>query len=334
MGINLRDLIIKHPIELGDLKGKKLAVDAFNIIFQFLSSIRQADGMPLKDSKGNVTSHLSGLFYRTTNLLEAGILPCFVFDGKAPEEKQATQEAREEVREGARQKYAAALEKGELEEARKYAQQTSKLTGEMINEAKELLTAMGVSWVQAMSEGEAQCSYMARKGHVWAAASQDYDALLYGAGRLVRNLSISGKKKVSNTLKYERTQIEIIDLAETLNYLGVDIDLFIKMALLIGTDYNPGGVSGIGPKTALKVIREGKFDEYADKIPKWKKLFDLFKNPLVTTDYKLDWKQPDEKKIKEILVGRHDFKEDRITSTLKRIAGKADETGQKGLGEF
>ncbi|MBI2041165.1 MAG: flap endonuclease-1 [DPANN group archaeon] len=334
MGINLKDLVIKHPIELADLKGKKLAVDAFNAIFQFLSSIRQADGTPLKDSHGNVTSHLSGLFYRTINLIEAGIMPCFVFDGKAPEEKQATQEAREAVREGARQKYAAALEKGELAEAKKYAQQTSKLTGEMISESKELLDAMGLPWVQAMSEGEAQCSYMAKKGHVWAAASQDYDSILYGATRLVRNLSISGKRKIANTLKLQKVQLEMIDLSETLNYLGFDIDSFIKMALLIGTDYNPGGVSGIGPKTALKVIREGKFDEYAEKIPSWKKLFDLFKNPLVTTDYKLDWKAPDEKKLKEILVDRHDFKEDRIDAALKRIAGKEDERKQKGLGEF
>ncbi|MBI4095724.1 MAG: flap endonuclease-1 [DPANN group archaeon] len=332
MGINLKDLVIKHPIQLEDLKGKKLAVDAFNIIFQFLSSIRQADGTPLKDSKGNVTSHLSGLFYRTANFLEAGIMPCFVFDGKAPEEKQATQEAREAVREGAREKYAAALEKGELAEAKKYAQQTSRLTGEMINEAKELLDAMGVPWVQALAEGEAQCSYMAKKGHVWAAASQDYDALLYATPRLIRNLSISGKKKIANTLKYEKTQIEMIDLAECLNYLAMDIDSLIKAALLIGTDYNPGGVQGIGPKTALKVVREKKFDEYAEKIPNWKKLFDLFKNPLVTTDYKLDWKQPDEKKLKEILVDRHDFKEDRLASTVKRITGI--DRGQKGLGEF
>ncbi len=332
MGINLKDLVIKHPIELEDLKGKKLAVDAFNTIFQFLSIIRQPDGAPLKDSHGNVTSHLSGLFYRTTNLLEAGIMPAFVFDGKAPEEKQATQEAREQVRAEAREKHAEAIEKGNLEEAKKYAQQTSRLTGEMIAESKELLDAMGVPWVQALSEGEAQCAYITKKGHVWATASQDYDALLYGTPRLVRNLSISGKKKIAGTLKYQKVSIELIDLAETLNFLGMDIDSLIKVALLIGTDYNPGGVAGIGPKTALKVVREGKFSEYEAKIPNWKRLFSLFKDAPATTDYSLNWKQPDEKKVKEILVGRHDFKEDRVASTLKRITGI--DRGQKGLGEF
>lgn len=333
MGVNLRELVLKHKIELEDLKGKKLAVDAFNILYQFLSTIRQADGSLLTDSKGNVTSHLSGFFYRTINLLEAGALPCFVFDGKAPEEKARVQESRELIREEARKKHAEAIDKEDLEEARKFAQQTSRLTKEMISESKELISAMGLPWVQAPAEGEAQAAYMCRKGDVWAVASQDYDALLFAAQRLVRNLTISQKKKVAGKEAYTKTEIELIDLSETLNYLQMDIDGFVRMALLIGTDYNPGGVSGIGPKTAIKVIREGKFDDYKSQIHGGSdKLKNLFLKPYIIKDYDLNWTKPNPDKIKEILVSRHDFSEERVDAALKRIEAGAEK--QKGLGDF
>lgn len=330
MGVNLRELLIKHKIELEALNGKKLAIDAFNTIYQFLSIIRQPDGTPLMDSKGNVTSHLSGLFYRTINLMEAGAKPVFVFDGKAPLEKIETQISREEIREEARMKHKEALAAGEIEEARKYAQQTSRLTKEMIQESKELISAMGLPWVQAIAEGEAQAAYMCLKGDVWAVVSQDYDSLLFAATRLVRNLTISGRRKQDS--KTVAVEPELIELAECLNFLGFDIEKLVELALLIGTDYNPGGISGIGPKTALKVIREKKFSEYASKIPNVHRLKQLFLKPAILTDYDLEWKAPNAEKIKEILVKRHEFSEDRIDTALKRLA-KAP-IHQKGLGDF
>jgi len=330
MGVNLRDLLIKHKIELEDLNGKKIAIDAFNTLYQFLSIIRQPDGQPLMDSKGNVTSHLSGLFYRTINLLEVGAKPVFVFDGKAPFEKVSVQVSREEIREQARAKHAEALAAGQLEEARKYAQQTSRLTREIIQESKELISAMGLPWVQAMAEGEAQAAYMCRKGDVWAVASQDYDALLFATTRLVRNLTISGRRKVDS--KTVAVEPELIDLAECLNFLGIDIEKLVELALLIGTDYNPGGVQGIGPKTALKVIKEGKFSDYSDKIPNVDRLKQLFLKPTIVTDYSLEWKAPNPKKIKEILVEKHEFSEERVDIALKRL--EKTPVNQKGLSDF
>ena len=329
MGVNLRELLIKHQIELDALSGKKIAIDAFNVLFQFLATIRQADGKPLTDSKGNVTSHLSGLFYRTINLLEAGVKPVFVFDGKAPMEKAAVQEEREAIREEARAKFAEALEKGELEEARKFAQQTSRLTRDMVQEAKELISAMGLPWVQAMAEGEAQAAFMCLKGDVWAVASQDYDSLLFAAPRLIRNLTISGKRK--QNAKMIDVEMELIDLSECLNFHSMDIERLVELALLIGTDYNPGGVQGIGPKTALKVIKERKFSEYVDKIHNWQRLKQLFLKPITSTDYVLEWKAPDAGEIKEILVERHGFSSDRIDVAIKRIQQK---NAQAGLSDF
>jgi flap endonuclease-1 len=330
MGVNIRDLLIKHKIKLEDLSGKKLAIDAFNQLYMYLSVIRQPDGQPLMDSKGNVTSHLSGLFYRTINLLEVGAKPVFVFDGKAPFEKVSVQVSREEIREQARAKHAEALAAGQLEEARKYAQQTSRLTREIIQESKELISAMGLPWVQAMAEGEAQAAYMCRKGDVWAVASQDYDALLFATTRLVRNLTISGRRKVDS--KTVAVEPELIDLAECLNFLSIDIEKLVELALLIGTDYNPGGVQGIGPKTALKVIKEGKFSDYSDKIPNVDRLKQLFLKPTIVTDYSLEWKAPNPKKIKEILVERHEFSEERVDIALKRL--EKTPISQKGLGDF
>ncbi|MEK6923104.1 MAG: flap endonuclease-1 [Nanoarchaeota archaeon] len=323
MGVNLKDLAIKHNLELKDLAGKKIAIDAYNVIYQFLSTIRQYDGTPLMDKNGNVTSHLSGLFYRTVNLMEAGIFPTFVFDGKAPIEKQAVQEARREIRETAREKYKEALERGDKEEARKYAQQTSRLTPAMIQESKELIRAMGLPWVQALSEGEAQAAYMCNKGDVWAVASQDYDTLLFAAPRLIRNLSISRKKDVN---------IEIIDLIETLNHLHLDISGLVDIGLLVGTDYNVGGVSGIGPKNALKIVQEHKFNQYKNKIISYTTLKNLFLQPIVNKDYELVWNSPDARKIKEILVDRHGFTEDRIDAAIKRMTCR--DVKQKGLGDF
>ncbi len=330
MGVNLRDILIKHKFELKDLNGKKIAIDAFNTLYQFLSIIRQPDGQPLMDSKGNVTSHLSGLFYRTLNLLEVGAKPVFVFDGKAPIEKVSVQVSREEIREQARAKHAEALAAGQMEEARKYAQQTSRLTREIIQESKELVSAMGLPWVQAMAEGEAQAAYMCRKGDVWAVASQDYDALLFATTRLIRNLTISGRRKQDS--KTVAVEPELIDLSECLNFLSFDVKKLVELALLIGTDYNPGGVSGIGPKTALKVIKEGKFADYSDRIPNVERLKQLFLKPTILTDYSLEWKAPNKEKIKEILVHRHEFSEERIDIALKRLEKAPG--NQKGLGDF
>ena len=323
MGVNLKDLVIKRNIELNDLADKKIAIDAYNVIYQFLSTIRQYDGTPLMDKNGNVTSHLSGLFYRTINLMEAGIFPAFVFDGKAPIEKQAVQEARREIRETAREKQQEALERGDKEGARKYAQQTSRLTPGMIQEAKELIRAMGLPWVQALSEGEAQASYMCNKGDVWAVASQDYDTLLFAAPRLIRNLSVSRKPEV---------KIELIDLTEMLTKLQLDISGLVDIGLLVGTDYNVGGVSGIGPKTALKIAQEHKMKQYESKINSYTTLKNLFLQPIVNKDYELNWTSPNVKKIKEILVERHGFAEDRIDAAIKRMTGR--DVKQKGLGDY
>ncbi|MHA1595371.1 MAG: flap endonuclease-1 [Candidatus Baldrarchaeia archaeon] len=326
MGVKLTDIVKGQEIELETLRGKVIALDAYNALYQFLAIIRLRDGSPLKDSRGRITSHLNGLFYRTINLIEIGIKPVYVFDGKPPELKEAEIKRRRKIREEAIKKYEEALKRGDLEAARKYAQQTATLKEEMANQAKELLNLMGVPWVQAPSEGEAQAAYMAQKGHVFACGSQDYDSLLFGSPRLVRNISITGKRKLPGKNIYVEIKPEIIELEKVLSSLGISREQLIDMAILIGTDYNPDGVKGIGPKRALEIIKKyGSLEKALKYLPSAEfpvnplKIRELFLNPEVTDDYELKWHEPDIEGIVDFLCGSFDFSEDRVRKALDRL---------------
>ncbi|KPU62718.1 flap endonuclease-1 [Thermococcus sp. EP1] len=331
MGVPIGELVSKKELELENLNGRKVAIDAFNAIYQFLSTIRQRDGTPLMDSKGRITSHLSGLFYRTINLTEAGIKPVYVFDGKPPEFKKKELEKRAEAREEAREKWELALARGDLEEAKKYAQRASKVNELLIEDAKKLLELMGIPWVQAPSEGEAQAAYMASKGDVWASASQDYDSLLFGTPKLVRNLTITGRRKLPGKDVYIEVKPELILLEDVLNGLKLTREKLIELAILVGTDYNPGGIKGLGPKKALEIVRHSK-----DPLLKYQKTSDVdlyaikefFLNPPVTNEYKLEWKMPDEEGVLRFLCDEHDFSEERVKNGLERLK-KAIKAGRQ-----
>ncbi len=330
MGVDLRELIPesarRHIHDLRELSGKVIALDAYNALYQFLSAIRQPDGTPLMDSKGRITSHLSGLFYRTINLVEYGIKPLYVFDGKPPEIKAAEIEKRRAVKEEAEKKYREALAQGRAEEARKYAQIASKLTNEMVEDAKRLLTAMGIPWIQAPSEGEAQAACITAKGDAWATGSQDYDSLLFGAPRLVRNLTMHGKRKLPGKDVYVEIKPEVIELDKVLKALGITREQLIDIAILIGTDYNPDGVPGVGPKTALKIIKAyGSLEKALKTIPSSVfpvdplKIKDIFLNPPCIYDYRVEWREPDESAVIQILVEEHDFSKERVQNALQRL---------------
>lgn len=341
MGVNLKDLLIRKEIEISDLKNKIIVFDGFNILYQFLSSIRAPDGSFLTDSHGNVTSHLIGLFSRTCRFLEHGIKPVFVFDGEVPELKRAERERRKAIKIEAQKKFAEAVKKEDIEEMRKFAARTTVLSEDMIDSAKELLDLFGIPCIQAPSEGEAQASYMVKKGDGWAVGSQDYDSLLYGASRLIQNLSIEGKRKIKGALGYKKVSPEIIDLKENLHNLQISQDQLLILAILVGTDYNKGGIKGIGPKKALAFVKEYKsnHDALFSKV-KWNDFFDLswqdvyntFKKMPVTDDYKLKWRSIDTSKMVDFLVKEHDFDANRVAKSLDMIKDKSPT--QKGLLEF
>ncbi|MBD3312708.1 flap endonuclease-1 [archaeon] len=332
MGVDLKDLVPRSNVSIDDLEGKKLGVDAFNWLYQFLSIIRQRDGTPLKDSKGRVTSHLTGLFYRTAKLLEAGVKLCYVFDGKPPEFKKVTA-SRVKRRKKARKAYEKAKAAGDYEKAYSKAMQSSRLTSQMVIDAKKLLEAFGLPVIQAPSEGEAQAAFMTLKGDLYAAATQDYDAVLFGAPRVIRNLNITGRRRRGNA--YVSVSPELVLFDEVLKETSLSHEELVTLAVLIGTDYNPGGVKGIGPKRGLKLVKEHGVDAWKEVNWDWDinppDIIGFFMNPPVLSDYELSWRAPDKDKIIKLLVDDYEFSRDRISSTLKKVMKAA---GQAGLGEF
>ena len=340
MGVAFKDLIISKEIELEDLKNKIVILDAYNVLYQFLTTIRSRDGALLMDSKGNITSHLVGLFSRTASLIQKDIKLVFVFDGKPPELKQKTREGRNAAKLEAEKKFLEAQKKDDKEEMKKYASRTSRLSKEMVDEAKELVSLLGLPVVQAPSEGEAQAAYMVRKNKGFAVASQDFDALVHGATKLARNLSISGKRK--NQAGYKTIKPELIDLSENLNNLGIDQNQLITLAMIIGTDYNPGGIKGTGPKNALKLVKqhkdldllfkEVKWDDYFDF--SWEEVYYLIKKIPTTDKYKLEWDNINNEKIKEMLVDKYEFSEQRVENTLEKLKKETSKKQQKSLGDF
>lgn len=255
MGTDIGELLKKRQVEISELSHKIVAIDAYNTLYQFLSIIRQRDGTPLKDSKGNITSHLSGILYRMTSLMEEGIKPVFVFDGKPSHLKDRTIEKRTADRENAKIKWEEAKEKGLAEEAYMYAQASSKVTRKIADDSRKLLLAMGIPWVDAPSEGEAQAAHMVTTGNANYVASQDYDSLLFGAPAVVRNLTITGKRKLPKKNIFVDVKPEIMTLEENLTELGIDRSQLLDIALCVGTDYN-AGLEKIGPKKALKLVKE------------------------------------------------------------------------------
>ncbi len=232
----------KSEISISELKNKIIVIDASLYMYQFLATIRQADGSLLTDSHGNVTSHLVGLFSRSTNLMEQGIKLIFCFDGKPPKLKEHERERRKDIKIKATAEYEVAKEREDLEAMKKYASRTSKLTGEMVQEAKELISALGIPIVQAPCEGEAQASFLVKNKDAYAVSTNDADVLLFGAPRLVKNLSVSQKKKLPGKSAYTATKPEMIVLGDALQELGIKQDQLIALAMLVGTDYIYGGI--------------------------------------------------------------------------------------------
>jgi len=339
MGLQISEIIPRKEIELKDLKRKVIAVDGFNTIYQFLSTIRQPDGTPLRDKHKKITSHLSGLFYRNINLLKQGIKLIYVFDGKPHELKTKEIEKRQQAKEEAKEKYEQAKAKEDIGAMRKYSAQFVKIDEDIIDESKELLQAMGIPVVQALGEGEAEATHLARIEKAWAAASQDYDALLYGTPRLIRNLTLSRRRRTSYG-SYIEIKPELIEFDWLLNKLQINLDQLICLGILVGTDYNPRGVKGIGQKTALDIVRKYKYPvrifEYIDKSEKydldfdWQQVYNEFKEPNYLTRTDIKFKKPDEEKIKEILLKR-DFSEQRIDSGLNKLRQAKEAAKQQEL---
>ncbi len=346
VGIDLGDVVVRRPVAAADYAGKRIAFDGWNILYQFLSSIRQPDGTPLMDREGRITSHLAGVLYRTSNLVEQGVKPIFVFDGPPHPLKKETLADRAERKVKAQGEYETALAAGDLEKARSKAQQTSRLTPPMVAEATELLGALGVPVVQAPGEGEAEAAWLCTQGKVHAACSQDYDAILFGAPRLVRNLNAAGRRKLPGKQVWVDVTPEEIDLAASLAALHVTREQLVDAALLVGTDFHPG-VKGIGAKKAVALIqKEGTLEGLLDRLAanpssaasavekaiveqqgnlaQRAEVRRIFLAPLHAEPADLEGKAPDPSRVLDFMVAKHGFSAERVqTAVDKFVAARA-----------
>ena len=323
MGVNFKDILEPEKISFKDLEGRTIAIDAYNTIYQFLSGIRQQDGQPLADSNGNITSHLSGILYRNSSIMDKGIKLIYVFDGERSVYKEKTIAKRQETRKDSEKKWKEALESGDEKEARKFAIRSSKMTPHILESSKKLLDLMGIPYIQANGEGEAQAAYMVQKGDAWAVGSQDYDCLLFGANKIVRNLTLTSKLG----------DLEFLKLSNVLKKLNLSREELINIALLVGTDFNDG-VKGIGAKTSLKLLKNGKLEDTLNKYNEEsyediETIKNIFLKPNINTDYKIKWKTPNEKGLVEFLCDEHEFSYERVLNAYNKI--KKKNTAQKSL---
>jgi len=337
LGVNLTPIIVKKKIQLRDLRGKSLAVDANNVLHQFLALIRTRTTFPLMGPNGIITSHLVGLLYRTVHLISKYHLTLvFVFDGKPPPLKRREIEKRRRIKEKALIEWQRSLEKGDYAEAFSKAVMTGSLTSEMIEDAKKLLELLGIPYVQAPAEAEAQAAYMAKRGDVWASSSRDYDSLLFGTPRLVRYLTIEGKEFLPSRGVSRPLEPELIILEEMLSKIGITREQLIDLAILIGTDFNDG-IKGIGPKTALKLIKKyGKIERLPLKIREkidsnYEDIRKIFLEPKVINDYSVEYKPLREEELYEFLCVKKGFSRPRVERAVKRLKSAQEKIQQPSL---
>jgi flap endonuclease-1 len=334
MGLNLKDLVVREKTNLESFANKVIAIDAYNAIYQFLASIRGPDGLQLSDSEGRITSHLSGLLYRNVNFLSLGIKPVYVFDGKPPSLKTAEIERRKQIKRDATVKYEKAIAEGNLEDARKYAQQTTSMKDGMVQESKEILKYFGIPYVEAPSEGEATAAHMTNTGVAFASASQDFDSILCGAKRLVRNFTNSGRRKIPNKNTYIDVVPEIIETQKTLDDLELTREQLVDLGILIGTDFNPNGFERVGPKTALRMIKKHSRLEDIPEIQEqlseidFEEIRQIFLKPNVANVQEVEFKSVDYEGLTNYLVKERSFSEGRVNSTLNRLKKALEKKSQ------
>ena len=337
MGIQLSSLLETRKIKVEELSGQRIAIDGYNVLYQFLTSIRQADGSLLTDSEGRVTSHLSGILFRFSKLVENGIRICVVFDGKPPKLKMNLLEERRQRKIKAQIEWEAAIEAGDRETARTKAQQTTRLESHMIDDSKKLLDLLGIPWVEAPSEGEAQVASLLEQGMVDYGASQDFDTVLFGASKFIRNLTLSGRRKLPKQQKWVEVSPEIVDLEASFQKLEINREQLVDVAILMGTDFNPG-IDGIGPKRGLKLIQEfGKAEGALEKLGKEIDNLDEIRTLFLdhpSVDFTPEWRTPNVESTIKYLCNDYSFNKGRVEKALEKYVESKTKARQFTLGDF
>lgn len=334
----LTPIVHREQTSLKALAHKSFAVDGNIELHQFLALIRKRDGTLFTSKEGRVTSHLIGLLTRTARLIiDYHMDLVFVFDGRFNPLKRATVEERRRVREKAQQEFVQALKTGDQPKAWSKAVMTGRVTGDILGDSKRLLTIMGVPWLVASEDAEAQASYMASKGDVWAVGGKDYDSLLFGTPRLVRYLTITGTEYLPTQHRSRKLLPEVISLETNLRGMGITREQLIDLAILVGTDFGPG-VKGIGPKKALALVRQfGTIERMPEKVnadlmDNLTEVREVFLKPKTLDDYSLHQSRPNIAELIEFLVEERGFGRERIEQVTHNLVKAYDEHQDMTLG--
>ncbi|KAG1685475.1 Flap endonuclease 1 [Nymphon striatum] len=343
MGIlGLSKLIADHApgavkeSEIKNYFGRKVAIDASMCIYQFLIAVRQ-EGHVLTNQDGETTSHLMGIFYRSIRMINHGLKPVYVFDGKPPQMKSGELAKRKERREEAQKQLDKAEETGDTENIDKFNKRLVKVTPHHNDECKKLLKLMGVPYVEAPCEAEAQCAALVKAGKVYATATEDMDSLTFGSNVLLRHLTFSEARKMP---------IKEFNLNRVLEGLDLTQEEFIDLCILLGCDYCDS-IKGIGPKRAIELIRQHKSIDNILKVLDKKKYIvsenwayaearNLFKEPEVSVsdDITLKWNEPDEEELVKYMCEEKGFSEDRIRNGVKKLKNSRNGSTQGRLDSF
>jgi len=313
---------------------RKVAIDASMHIYQFMMVIGRQGDQTLTNDAGEVTSHLQGMFMRTCRMLEAGIKPVYVFDGKPPTMKGGELAKRKDKRDEAEAALAKAKEAGDQEEIEKMSKRTVRVTRQQSQEVMQLARLMGLPVFEAPCEAEASCAALCKAGLVYAAASEDMDTLCFACPKLARNLmSPASQGKPILEFDYEKILTE----------LDMTWEQFIDVCILCGCDYCDS-IKGVGPVKAVSLIKKhGNIETLlqhldTEKYPvpedwPYKEARELFKHPdVVNTDgLELKWTAPDEEGIVAFLVGEKQFGEERVRNTLKKLKAAKGKSSQNRL---
>ncbi|EFO62244.1 Flap structure-specific endonuclease [Giardia lamblia P15] len=316
---------------------KVIAIDASVMLYQFITTITSGDGAALANSSGEVTSHLVGLLAKVIRMAEAGIKPIFVFDGKPPEDKQGELEKRRQAREAAELEQQKAEEEGNLERAKQLSRRTVKVTQQHCKQAERLLDVLGIPYIIAAGEAEAQCVAMAKERLCEGVASSDLDVLAFGSPCLIRNLAQGGDREIME-----------INLNIVLKELGFSYDEFLDLCILCGCDY-ANSLEGIGPKTAYKLIvkhrsieevlaaDQGKLAEKALNWP-YVRARELFKNPEIIDPKEikktLKWKPVNRSEAMQFLVEEMEFDREATEKKLDKLVAARKRPKQCTIDSF
>ena len=331
----LTPILKREQTSLKALKGTSFAIDASIEIHQFLALVRKRDGTLFTDSQGRVTSHLIGLLTRTSRLVaDFRMRPVFVFDGRPNPLKHRTIATRREVRKKAEVEYAEAISQKDYSKAWSKAVMTGRVTGSVLDDAKKLLALMGIPWLEALEDAEAQASYMAARGDVQAVGSKDYDCLLYGAPILARYLTLTGREWLPAQKRSRPLIPELIRLADNLRILGITREQLVDLAILVGTDFDEG-VKGIGPKKALKLVRDfGSIEKMPSEITanlnELNEVRQVFLKPRVHENYSLKRSAPDHTGLVDFLSKERGFNQQRVERLSERLT-KTSNQSDSGL---